>query len=119
MERAGVPNCAARAGCRSWPRLTDGGELAAQRLLGLHVLCVRVAGVRLIDEPVVGRRDAFAQLDRMPPAEIVEAADIEQLARGSVRFGRIEHEHRRWMDDAPNELGELANRQVVARADVD
>src|SRR5436190_20930757 len=55
----------------------------------------------------------------MFPAERVKTADIEQLARRTVGLARIEAERRRRMDHIYERLGQLANREVVAGADVD
>src|SRR6478609_4339139 len=41
-------------------------------------------------EPVVGAAQAVGQLDAVPPAERVQAADVEQLARCAVGLGGVE-----------------------------
>ena len=45
--------------------------------------------------------------------------DVEQLARHAVRFRRVEGQPRRGIDDGPDQPGQLANREIFARADVD
>src|SRR3954468_19633317 len=73
----------------------------------------------MLEKPLIGRRKPFAQADSMFPAERMKTADVEQLARRTVRLARIEAERRRRMDHISQGLGQLANREVLAGADVD
>src|SRR5690242_10264650 len=73
----------------------------------------------VLEEPVVGVLDAFAESHAMPPPERVKARHIQQLPRRAVGLRGIKDNLRVRMDDTPHHVGELRDRHVFARADVD
>src|SRR3546814_8213250 len=62
---------------------------------------------------------AAAQLDPGRPAEGPYPADVEQLARRSVRLGAVEADRAVEPDDLADHLRQLHDRQVVAGTDID
>src|SRR5262245_55828431 len=54
----------------------------------------------VFQEPTVGFGDALAQRDAGLPAQAVQAADVQQLARGAVGLGGV-------VDDRAVEAGDL------------
>src|SRR3546814_1139638 len=75
--------------------------------------------VRVCEEPLVGLAQAAAQLDPGRPAEGPYPADVEQLARRSVRLGAVEADRAVEPDDLADHLRQLHDRQVVAGTDID
>lgn len=69
--------------------------------------------------PGVGLGDAFAKGNSRPPPQGVEAGDVQQLPWRDVRLGGIESQLPGEADHIANELGQLANGDVLAHADVD
>src|SRR3954453_1555296 len=65
--------------------------------------------VLVFEEPLVGRRDAVAQVDAMAPSHLVQLRHIEQLARRAVRLRRIEREDGLWIDRVAHRLRQLAD----------
>ena len=74
---------------------------------------------RSVAEPIVRQADAFAEVDFVFPAQVVQAADIQQLAGRAVRFGSVEYELRLRVYGVTNRLGQFADRQIDAGAHVD
>src|SRR6266403_3356676 len=70
-------------------------------------------------EPAVGVLYAGPQGYFRAPTEFVEAGDIEQLARRSIRLGRVEDQAPPVARHRHNELSEFADGDVFAAADVD
>ncbi len=69
--------------------------------------------------PVVGPADALFEGDRGRPSQGLQPADVEQLAGGAVGLVRVPHDLAPVTDDALDDLGEFADGQILARADVD
>jgi hypothetical protein len=68
----------------------------------------------MFQEPLVGRGNAFAQRDSGLPAEVVDLADVEQLAGNAVRLGSVLDERAVIADNVSDDLGQLADRDVLA-----
>ena len=73
----------------------------------------------------VKRRGFISQLDAITqrglgrPAQALEAADVEQLARRTVGLGGIKHDAALEADDVHHGLGQFADGDVFAGADID
>src|SRR5262245_54397225 len=70
-------------------------------------------------EPLVRRAEPFGQFDLVAPAQRVEAADVEELSRRAIGLGGVELDRDARRDDVADPFRELANREVLAGADVD
>ncbi len=77
-----------------------------------------VAGL-LVEEPLVGGADAGLEVDLGRPAQVVELGDVEHLAGGAVGLGGVEAQRGVGADDVADHLGEVADGDVHAGADVD
>ena len=69
--------------------------------------------------PLEQPSDAVLDLDLVGPAKGVEFADVDELAGGAVRLGRVEAQLALEADGPDNEPGELADGELLAGADVD
>ena len=65
--------------------------------------------------PTTSGADALLQRDFRHPAERGEAARIDELARRSVRLGRVERDHALIAHHARNNFSEVENRDLAAR----
>ena len=100
------------------PALDDRGALGVRLGEPLGRPCLLLEGLagelaRLLVVEAVGERDAVL------PAERVEAADVEQLARRAVGLRGVEAQHGVGVHHAADQLRQGADRQVAAGADVD
>ena len=77
------------------------------------------ASRRMCEIPGVGVGDPRFEADARPPAQRRKPRAAHQLARRPVRLARIDRDRPAVADRLGDELGELADRQVLARADVD
>src|SRR5205823_10370095 len=69
-------------------------------------------------KPIVGARNPIAERNRRMPAEIIELANIEKFARHAVRLGRVPGQFAIKTNYVANQLRQLADGNVRARADV-
>src|ERR1700691_1471987 len=69
--------------------------------------------------PTQGLLEALFKIDLGAPAQGIHFGNIEQLARRSVGLGFIESECTWIAHLSLNELGKLANRNIVPPADID
>src|ERR1700722_14734820 len=67
----------------------------------------------------VGRRDAGAQFGARRPAQLREAAHVEQLLRRTVGSAGVEHDAARISDHVGYQSREIRDREVAAGADIE
>src|SRR5208282_5321316 len=77
------------------------------------------ARVRGLLKPAVGPLETLAQRGLRPPAELMEPAYVEQLARGAVRLAGIVDEAPLVADHVCKQFRDLANGDVRPGPDVD
>ena len=73
----------------------------------------------VVEVPAVESGDALLNLHRVGPAQRVQLGDVRQLAHGAVRLRGVEEQRSREARRLDHKLGQRANRQLFARADVD
>src|SRR4029079_18985707 len=91
--------------------VTDCTEAAAVPALG--------SLAKAAPEVLVGERDALAQGNGRLPAERGHARAVHELARRAVGLGSVVDEFAAKADHVGDERGELGDRQVAARPDID
>jgi len=69
--------------------------------------------------PLIGSTNAIGQGDACAPAEGLDAVDVQEFSRGAVGFGRIERQAAGVADDFADQLGQFANADVFACADIE
>ena len=72
-----------------------------------------------VKKPSVGCLDTLTEGNGRGPAEGHDARNVEQLARRAVGLARVEAKRALEPDDLRDQLGELADGQILAGADVD
>src|SRR4051794_12959865 len=75
--------------------------------------------VALLHEPTICRRHAFLQTHARSPAQGIDALRVEQLARRPVRLARVPFNGAAITHDARHQRGDVADRAILAAADVD
>ncbi len=70
-------------------------------------------------KPLIGGCNAFLQSDTVPPTQVSEPPDVEQLSRSTVRLRGVEQQFRPGMDLGLYHLRQLANREVLACHHID
>ena len=93
-----------------WSSVWQGDCASATRRRGLG---------ELFADGLPGLLDALFQPGSVPPTETVESGDVHELAGGAVGFGGVEDQIAGEAEDACDGLGELADGDVLACADVD
>src|SRR5690606_2831658 len=76
-------------------------------------------GGDVLDVPLVRRAQAVLERNARPPAEALQPADVEELARRAVGLAAVELDTPLEADDGPDQLGQLGNRDVLVDPDVD
>src|SRR5262245_55633603 len=71
------------------------------------------------EKPLVGLGQGRAEVRARPPAEVLEPARVQPLARHPVRPRRVEHQPAAVPDHVGDEVGRLGDGQVRAAAEVD
>ena len=107
-----------KAGFRKGPGLFFGSR-GSREFCRVLVAYARRSVLVVRQEPAVGRLDAVAQVDPVAPAERVQAGHVEQLARHAVGLRGSKASTASGWTIARTRLGELADGQVLAGADVD
>src|SRR4051812_24160574 len=73
----------------------------------------------LIERPAIRRLETFAQRVFRPPPHRQHSSAVQQLSRRPVRLTYVERQLPVVFDDVFHRPGELRDRHVVARTDVD
>lgn len=76
-------------------------------------------GGAVVEEPLIGLRHAGAEIALSLPAELFQAADIEQAAWIAVRLGGVPADFAGVAGDATDDFRRLTNADLLPRADVD
>src|SRR4051794_41629005 len=95
--------------------------VVAERLSGRRGVETGLEGllVVVLPEPFVGALEPLAEASAVAPAEGMEAADVEELAGRAVGLPGVEDEPCSGCHHLAEGLGQLADAQVLAGADVD
>ena len=72
----------------------------------------------MLGVPSVCRGDAVAEGNPRPPPQGMNTGDVEELARRAFGLARVEANRSAVSDDVTDQLGQLADREVLADADV-
>ena len=73
----------------------------------------------LVQIGLIGQPETILERGSRPPSQLTQTADIEQFARRAVRLRWIELDVAAVADDSAHQPGQLADRQVLAGADID
>ena len=76
-------------------------------------------GCKCVADEVPGPANSLLELGGVAPAQVMEAGDVHELAWGAVGFGGVEDEIAFETEDFGYGLGQFADGDVFARADVD
>src|ERR1019366_2461654 len=76
-------------------------------------------GAKPVTDDFPGALDAFFEAGGVAPAETVQQADVQQLAGRAVWLGGIEDQGAVEIEHAGDDLGQLADRDLLAGANVD
>ncbi len=72
-----------------------------------------------VEKPLIGGTNTTLEVEGRRPAEVAEPADVQHLARCPVGLRDVKSQFDSWMDDGANHLGQVPDREIDPRTDID